>query len=115
MKLKTTRSPALRLDFTKFLSCYPYLSLLKKFHKATGEIKVLQPRHDDPKTEALEFKLVGDSFDNDLDLAMQELIGRLCGRHCWELKNHPSHSFGRRDEDGVPYELGTKKNHSPSH
>ena len=64
MKLKTTRSPVLGLDFSKFLSCYPYLSLLKKFQKATGEIKVLQPRHDDPKTEALEFKLVGDSFDN---------------------------------------------------
>jgi len=90
-------------------------SLLKKFHKEDcWGVKVHQPGRDDPKTEAIEFKLVGDSFDNALDLAMQELIGRLCGRHCRELKNHPSHSFGRRDEDGVPYELGTKENHSPS-
>ena len=90
-------------------------SLLKKFHKeGCWGVKVLQPGHDDPKTEAIEFKLVGDSFDNALDLAMQELIGRLCGRHCRELKNHPSHSFGRRDEEVDPYELGNKENHSPT-
>ena len=90
-------------------------SLLKKSHKeGCWGVKVLQPGRDDTKTEAIEFKIVGDSFDNALDLAMQELIGRLCGRHCRELKNHPSHSFGRRDEDGVPYELGTKENHIPT-
>jgi chromosome segregation ATPase len=32
---------------------------------------------------------------------MQELIARLCGRHFFELQNHYSHSYGRRDEDGM--------------
>jgi chromosome segregation ATPase len=32
---------------------------------------------------------------------MQELIARLCGRHFSELQNHYSHSYGRRDEEGM--------------
>jgi DNA repair exonuclease SbcCD ATPase subunit len=32
---------------------------------------------------------------------MQELIARLCGRHFSELHNHYSHSYGRRDEEGM--------------
>jgi chromosome segregation ATPase len=32
---------------------------------------------------------------------MQELIARVCGRHFSELQNHYSHSYGRRDEEGM--------------
>jgi chromosome segregation ATPase len=34
-------------------------------------------------------------------LLMQELIARLCGCHFSELQNHYSHSYGRRDEEGM--------------
>jgi hypothetical protein len=32
---------------------------------------------------------------------MQELIACLCGCHFSELRNHYSHSYGRRDEEGM--------------
>jgi hypothetical protein len=35
---------------------------------------------------------------------MQELIGHVCRRHTSKLKNHYSYFFGRRDENGEPFE-----------
>jgi hypothetical protein len=75
---------------------------LKKWEKqGCWGIKAVQPgRETEPKTEEILVKRVGDSRDNALDIGMQELIGRLCGRHFQELKDHYSHPFGRRAEDG---------------
>ena len=40
-----------------------------------------------------------------INVAMQELIGRLCGRHYPELKRHYAFSFRRRGEEGLAYEF----------
>ena len=47
--------------------------------------------------------MVSDSKDKGLNLVMQDLIGRLCGRYNTELRGHYSIFFGRRNEDGEPY------------
>src|SRR4051812_11116184 len=55
--------------------------------------------------EEIAFKILHDDLERGLDITMQELIGRLCGRHSTEIKNHYFHFFGRRDEDGEPIVL----------
>jgi hypothetical protein len=76
--------------------------ILKRFHKeGCWGIKATQPgRGEEPQ---IEIKIVSDSMIKGLDLVMQDLIGRLCGRHSAELKGHYSIFFGRRNEEGEPY------------
>lgn len=90
---------------------------MKKFQKeGLWAVRVFQPgRKSEPPTEDIKFKLIHDDRDKGINIAMQELIGRLCGRHYLELKTHYSHSFGRRDESGEPFEFadGTKETLRP--
>ena len=76
--------------------------ILKKFNKeGCWGIKATQPgRGEEPP---LEIKMVSESKDKGLNLVMQDLIGRLCGRYNLELRGHYSIFFGRRNEDGEPY------------
>jgi DNA repair exonuclease SbcCD ATPase subunit len=85
-------------------------NILKKYEKeGCWVVKAIQPGRDtEPKTEEIVFKRVSDSMEKTLNIVMQELIGRLCGRHFQELKGHYSHPFGRRHDDGDPSELSEK-------
>ncbi|XP_071684730.1 uncharacterized protein [Lolium perenne] len=82
-------------------------SLLKRFNnEGCWGVKAVQHGRDtEPKTNDIVINLVSDSMEKGLSIVMQELIGRLCGRHSTELKGHYSFLFGRRDEKGVPIEL----------
>ena len=44
-------------------------------------------------------------MEKGLNIVIQELIGRLCGRHYRELKGHYFRLLGRRAEDGEPYDF----------
>ena len=48
-------------------------------------------------------KVVSDTMEKGLNLVMQDLIGRLCGRYHAELGGHYSILFGRCDAEGEPY------------
>jgi DNA repair exonuclease SbcCD ATPase subunit len=58
-------------------------------------------RETKPKTEEIKFKTFHTDKDVGSHLLMQELIARLCGHHFFELQNHYSHPYGRRDEKGM--------------
>ena len=66
--------------------------ILKKFNKeGCWGIKATQPgRGEEPP---LEIKMVSDSKDKGLNLVMQDLIGRLCGRYSLELRRHTPFSL----------------------
>ena len=81
-------------------------SQMRKFLKeGLWAIRVFQPGRESPTTEDIKFKLVYSDKTKGLNVAMQELIGRLCGCHSSELERHYTSSFGRRDENGEPYEF----------
>lgn len=82
-------------------------SPLRKFHKeGCWTIKAIQRgRETEPKTEDIVIKLVSDSKEKALSIVMQELIGRLCGRHYQELQDTYAAHFGRRDEEGRPISI----------
>jgi hypothetical protein len=82
-------------------------SKMTKFHKkGVWVIHITQPgRETELKTEEIKFKTFHTDRDVGAHLLMQELIARLCGRHSFELQNHYSHMFGRRDEKGVVIKL----------
>jgi DNA repair exonuclease SbcCD ATPase subunit len=94
------------LDIVEFLALpVPTIkgSQMKKLQKeGVWAIRVLQPGCETP-TDDINFKLIYDDKEKGLNVAMQELIGRLCGRHHPELKTHYSSYFGRRDENGEPF------------
>ena len=73
---------------------------VKNFQKEDlWAIKVYLPGcESEPPIEDIVLKFVHDNQEKGINIAMQELIGRLCGRHTPELKMHYSYSFGRRDE-----------------
>ena len=76
--------------------------ILKKFHKeGCWGIKAIQPGREEE--DIIEIKVVSDSMEKGLNIIMQDLIGRLCGRYYKELGGHYSILFGRRDEEGEPY------------
>jgi hypothetical protein len=66
-------------------------SLLKRFNKeGCWGVKAVQHGCDtEPKTDDIVINLVSDSMEKGLSIVMQELIGRLCGRHSTELKGVP--------------------------
>jgi hypothetical protein len=78
-------------------------SEMTKFHKkGVWVIHITQPgRETEPKTENIKFKTFHTNKKKAAQLLMQELIARLCGRHCSELQNHYSHLYGRRNEKGM--------------
>ena len=49
------------------------------------------------KEPPMEIKIVSDSKDKRLNLVMQDLIVRICGRYSLELRGHYSIFFGRRN------------------
>src|SRR3954454_23593122 len=75
---------------------------LTKFErKDLWGFKVNQPgRQTEPTTEAIVFKLMHDDRERGLEVVMQDLIGRLLGRHSRQVRGTHFHAFGRRDEDG---------------
>jgi hypothetical protein len=83
----------------------PYINgseMTKSHNKGVWVIHITQPgREIEPKTEKIKFKTFHTNKRAGAHLLMQELIARLCGRHFSELQNHYSHSYGRRDEEGM--------------
>jgi hypothetical protein len=88
-------------------------SEMTKFHKkGIWVIHIMQPgRETEPKTEKIKFKTFHANKKIGAQLLMQELIARLCGRHFPELHNHYSHSYGRRDEEGMVIGLTDSEQH----
>src|SRR3954470_10451408 len=77
------------------------LPLTKFERKDLWGFKVNQPgRQTEPTTEAIVFKLMHDDKERGLEVVMQDLIGRLLGRHSRQVRGTHFHVFGRRDEDG---------------
>ncbi len=77
------------------------LPLTKFERKDLWGFKVNQPgRQTEPTTEAIIFKLMHDDKERGLEVVMQDLIGRLLGRHSRQVRCTHFHAFGRRDEDG---------------
>src|SRR4051812_1167568 len=77
------------------------LPLTKFKRKDLWGFKVTQPgRQTEPATEAITFKLMHDDKERRLEVVMQDLLGRLLGRHSQEIRGTHFHAFGRRDEDG---------------
>ena len=77
------------------------LPLTKFERKDLWGFKVNQPgRQTEPATEAIIFKLMHDDKERGLEVVMQDLLGRLLGRHSREVRGTHFHAFGRRDEDG---------------
>src|SRR3954468_3548166 len=63
--------------------------------------KVNQPgRQTEPTTEAIVFKLMHDDRERGMEVVMQDLIGRLLGRHSRQVRGTHFHVFRRRDVDG---------------
>src|SRR3954463_3809118 len=75
---------------------------LTKFErKDLWGFKVNQPgRQTEPTTEAIVFKLMHDDRERGMEVVMQDLIGRLLGRHSRQVRGTHFHTFGRHDEDG---------------
>jgi hypothetical protein len=78
-------------------------SEMTKLHKkGIWVIYIMQPGCEtEPKTEKIKFKTFHTNKKIGTQLLMQEIIAHLCGRHFSELQNHYSHSYGRRDEEGM--------------
>ena len=63
------------------------LPLTKFERKDLWGFRVTQPgRQVEPTTETITFKLMHDDKEKGLDVVMQELLGRLVGRHSRELR-----------------------------
>src|SRR5215216_2930267 len=82
------------------------LPLTKFERKDLWGFKVNQPgRQTEPTTEAIIFKFMHDDRERGLEVVMQDLLGRLLGRHSREIRGTHFHAFGRRDEDGEAIEF----------
>ena len=92
------------------------LQLTKFERKDLWGFRVTQPGcQADPPMEAITFKLMHDDKERGLDVVMQELLGRLVGRHSTELKGLYFHPFGRRNEEGeaIEYDDDTREMMEP--
>src|SRR4051812_7829776 len=82
------------------------LPLTKFERKDLWGFKVNQPRRQtEPATEAIILKFMHDDRERGLEVVMQDLLGRLLGRHSREVRVTHFHAFGRRDEDGEAIEF----------
>ena len=90
-------------------------SQLKHFNKdGLWGVRLMQRgRQTEPKTEDIQIKSISDSLEKGLNLATQELIGRLCGQFQEELKDHYFSILGRRDEDGAPFLVNEEDKSQP--
>src|SRR3954468_20224097 len=80
------------------ITVYP---LTKFERKDLWGFKVNHPgRQAEPTTEAIIFKLMHDDRERGMEVVMQDLIGRLLGRHSRQVRGTHFHVFGRRDKDG---------------
>ena len=90
---------------------------LTKFErKDLWGFKVNQPgRQTEPTTEAIVFKLMHDDRERGMEVVMQDLIGRLLGRHSRQVRGTHFHVFGRRDVDGesIDYEDDSRDTAEP--
>ena len=76
--------------------------VMKKKHKeGTWGIMALQPGKEGE--DAIVVKFLSDTKERGINLVMQELIARLCGRYHSKLGGHYTILFGRRNEAGEPY------------
>src|SRR4051812_13810212 len=92
------------------------LQLTKFERKDLWGFRVTQPgRQAETPTEAITFKLMHDDKERGLDVVMQELLGRMCGRHSTELRGLYFHPFERRDAQGeaVVYDDATRETIEP--
>src|SRR3954462_1845916 len=92
------------------------LQLTKFERKDLWGFRVTQPgRQTEPPIEDITFKLMHDDKEKGLDVVMQELLGRLVGRHSTDLRGLYFHPFGRRDEQGeaVEYDDATRETIEP--
>src|SRR3954463_2286190 len=104
-EFKETRFGTRLIELTSVLNLpLPSIMMLPltKFEmKDLWGFKVTQPgRQTEPATEAITFKLMHDDRERGLEVVMQDLLGRLLGRHSREIRGTHFHAFGRRDEDG---------------
>src|SRR4051812_13223169 len=82
------------------------LPLTKFERKDLWGFSVTQPgRQAEPTTDTITFKMMHDDKDKGLDIVMQELLGRLVGRHSRELRGLYFHPFRRRDKEGEAIEF----------
>src|SRR3954465_2593535 len=92
------------------------LPLTKFERKDLWGFRVTQPRRQiEPTMETITFKLMHDDKERGLDVVMQELLGRLVGRHSIELRGLYFHPFGRRDKEGeaIEYDDATRETMEP--
>src|SRR3954464_9711550 len=92
------------------------LPLTKFERKDLWGFRVTQPgRQTEPTKETITFKLMHDDKEKGLDVVMQELLGRLVGRHSTEIRGLYFHPFRRRDEQGeaVEYDDATRETIEP--
>src|SRR4051812_34644367 len=92
------------------------LQLTKFERKDLWGFRVTQPGcQEEPPKEDITFKLMHDDKEKGLDVVMQELLGRLVGRHSTKLRGLYFHPFGRHDEQGevVEYDDATRETIEP--
>jgi hypothetical protein len=77
------------------LPCIKGLQLKKFERKDLWGFKVSQPGlQSEPPIEEIAFKIIHDDKEKGLDVAMQELLGRLCGHHSAVVKASTFISLG---------------------
>src|SRR3954465_12011276 len=98
------------------LPCIMMLPLTKFERKDLWGFRVTQPgRQEEPTTETITFKMMHDDKEKGPDVVMQELLGRLEGRHSRELRGLYFHPFGRRNKEGeaIEYEDAARETMEP--
>ena len=92
------------------------LHLTKFERKDLWGFRVTQPgRQTEPPTEAITFKLMHDDKEKGFDVVMQELLGRLVGKHSIELRGLYFHLSGIRNKEGeaIEYDAATRETMEP--
>ena len=119
-EFKGTRFGTRLIDLTSVLNLPLHrimtLPLTKFERKDLWGFRVTQlGRQIEPTMETITFKLMHDDKEKGLDVVMQELLGRLVGRHSTELRGLYFHPFGRRDEEGeaIEYDDPTRETMEP--
>src|SRR3954468_15108125 len=100
-EFKGTRFGTRIIELTSLLNLpLPTITVhpLTKFErKDLWRFKVNQPgRQTEPTTEASVFKRMHDDRERGMEVVMQDLIGRLLGRHSRQVRGTHFHVFGRR-------------------
>src|SRR3954462_4943845 len=104
-EFKGTRFGTSLIDLTSVLNLplprIMTLPLTNFERKDLWGFRVTQPgRQTEPTTKTITFKMMHDGKEKGLDVFMQELLGRLVGRHSTELRGLYFHPFRRRNKEG---------------